>query len=32
MAPFSRNVARGKMNALTAGADILREELTAARP
>jgi 5-methyltetrahydropteroyltriglutamate--homocysteine methyltransferase len=32
MAPFSRNVAREKMNALTMGAEIIREELTAARP
>jgi 5-methyltetrahydropteroyltriglutamate--homocysteine methyltransferase len=32
MAPMSRNVAREKMKALTAGADIIREELTAARP
>jgi 5-methyltetrahydropteroyltriglutamate--homocysteine methyltransferase len=31
MAPMSRNVARGKMKALTAGAAIIREELTAAR-
>jgi len=28
MAPFSRNVAREKMAALTAGAEIVREELT----
>jgi 5-methyltetrahydropteroyltriglutamate--homocysteine methyltransferase len=32
MAPFSRNVAREKMNALTMGAEIIREELTATRP
>jgi 5-methyltetrahydropteroyltriglutamate--homocysteine methyltransferase len=32
MAPMSRNVALEKMKALTAGADIIREELTAARP
>ena len=32
MAPFSRNVALEKMNALTAGADIIREELTVPRP
>jgi len=31
MAPFSRNVAREKLSALTAGADIVREELTAVR-
>jgi len=31
MAPFSRNVAREKLSALTAGADIIREELTAVR-
>lgn len=31
MAPFPRNVALEKMNALTAGAHIVREELTAAR-
>ena len=31
MAPLPRNVALEKMSALTAGADILREELTAAR-
>lgn len=32
MAPMSRDVALGKLSALTAGADIVREELTAARP
>jgi 5-methyltetrahydropteroyltriglutamate--homocysteine methyltransferase len=31
MAPMSRNVALGKLSALSAGADIVREELTAAR-
>lgn len=31
MAPLSREVARAKLDALTAGADLLREELTAAR-
>lgn len=29
MAPLSRDVARGKLNALTAGADIIRKELLA---
>ena len=29
MAPLSRQVARGKMNALRAGAEIVREELAA---
>tara|TARA_B100000809_G_scaffold266158_1_gene327597 strand:+ start:4070 stop:5104 length:1035 start_codon:yes stop_codon:yes gene_type:complete len=29
MAPLSRNVARGKLNALSAGADIIRKELLA---
>lgn len=29
MAPLSRDVARGKLNALAAGADIIRKELTA---
>ncbi len=28
MAPLSREVARGKLNALTAGAEIVRRELT----
>jgi 5-methyltetrahydropteroyltriglutamate--homocysteine methyltransferase len=32
MAPMSRNVALEKMKALTAGADVIRTELTAARP
>ena len=32
MAPLPRNVALEKLTALTAGADIVREELTAARP
>lgn len=31
MAPLSRDVARGKLNALAAGADIIRKELTANR-
>jgi 5-methyltetrahydropteroyltriglutamate--homocysteine methyltransferase len=29
MAPFSRQVARGKLNALSAGAEIVRKELLA---
>ena len=32
MAPLPRTVALGKMAALTAGADIIRQELTAAQP
>ena len=28
MAPLSRNVARGKLNALSAGAEIIRRELS----
>ncbi|MGS5781124.1 methionine synthase, partial [Acinetobacter baumannii] len=28
MAPLSREVARGKLNALSAGAEIVRRELT----
>jgi len=30
MAPLSRSVARGKLNALSAGAEIVRKELTLA--
>ncbi|WP_159498339.1 methionine synthase [Microbacterium sp. 18062] len=32
MAPLSRSVALGKLSALRAGTDIIREELTAAKP
>ena len=29
MAPLGRDIARGKLNALSAGADIIRQELSA---